>query len=163
MKLYRVQFKDGTKRIYGSDMACNPGDVVVVGSSHGQLVAEVVEEMDQLPVGMAEEKLRYILCRVPMEDVEKRKAERERFEEEKDRREAEERAARSRQRQNELLADMRTIMGSDFRKEAVMFRLFAEYDQEFGMLYKEYNLLKSEKEETVSGGTMICMISGPAA
>lgn len=163
MKLYRVQFKDGTRRIYGADMAFHPGDVVVVDSNHGQLVAEVLEEMERLPEGMAEEKLRYILCRVPMEDVAKRKAERELLEAEKEKREAEERTARSRQRQSELLEDMRAIMKSDSRKEAVMLRLFAEYDQEFGMLFKEYNLLKNKKEEAVSGETMICVISGPAA
>ena len=88
MKLYRVQFKDGTRRIYGADMAFHSGDVVVVDSNHGQLVAEVLEEMERLPDGMAEEKLRYILCRVPMEDVARRKAERELLEAEKEKREA---------------------------------------------------------------------------
>ena len=163
MNIYRVQFKDGTKRIYGSDAACNAGDVVVVDSNHGQLVAEVLEELEQLHAGMAEEKLRYILCQVPMEEVARRKAEREHLEAEKDGREAEERAARSRQRRDELLADMRTIMKSDSRKEAVMLRLFAEYDQEFGQMFKEYNLLEQENEEPVSGGTMICVFGGFAA
>lgn len=148
MKLYQVQFKNGDKRIYGADIDCNVGDVVVVDSSHGQMVAEVLDELERVPRGMAEEKLRYILCRVPMEDVEMRKAERERLEEEKMAREAaEEREEKRKQRQKELLSEMRAVMTSNSRREAVMLQMFAEYDPEFRELYKEYTALGEEGKE----------------
>lgn len=159
MNVYQVQFKNGDRRVYGADIPYRVGDVVVVDSSHGQVVAEVMEELEQLPAGMAEAKLRYILCRVPMEDVERRKEERERLEAEMEaREEAKRREAGRKQRKMELLADMRAIMQSASRGEAVMFQLFAEHDPEFGRLYKEYTLLK--EETPVSDKTRVYLFGG---
>lgn len=160
MRIYRVQFKDGNRRIYGSDVAYHIGDTVVVDSSHGPLVAEISEELESLPASMAGEKLRYILCRIPMEEVERRREQREMLEVEKEKREAEERRNRRKERQEELLADMRAVMKSDSRWEAVMFRLFAEYDQEFGRLYKEYCAFNDECEGPVPEKALFYLISG---
>lgn len=133
MKIYKVVFKNGAERYYGFKEDCQIGDTVVADTSHGPLLGRIAYIPDELPDDHDANKLRFILCRVPVankDSVEYRKEQ------------LEKRMAALDQAMDEFI---------EREKKNYLRFAFSDYSDEFRKLFDEYT--ESEDELNLLGNT----------
>lgn len=136
MKIYEVTLKSGAVRFYGYDEDCKIGDTVVAETTYGPLLGQVSSVLDELPDFLEADKVRYILCRVPNKD---------------------ERATKphpvpitdclseiEQKVKKEHITEIEQTMDKymEQHKKEIMRLVFADYNEDFNELVKEYNKLK---------------------
>lgn len=126
MKIYGVTFKNGTARYYGFKGDCQNGDAVVADTSHGPLIGHITSILDELPDGLDEDKMRFILCKVPAVSEDSKEYRKERLE----------------KRMTALNQEMDMFIERE--KKNYLRLAFADYSTEFRALFDEYSELESE-------------------
>lgn len=133
MKIYEVILKNGALRYYGYDSPCAAGDMVVADTSHGIQLATVTKELDPLPDDLDIEKMRFLLCRVPVEKSAEIKSKMLALQDHK---------VWILTHLAELDARMDELMKQ--RKKKILRHIFAGYCEEFSELLDEYDALKAQ-------------------
>lgn len=136
MRIYEVTFKNETSRYYWFEEDCQMGDMVVADTSHGPLLGRITDIVSELPDYLDAEKMRFILCRVPKEDEVVAKSQQA---------SVTERLSEIEQKvKEEHLAQIEQMMDKfiEQHKNEVMRLVYADYNDDFNELMKEYSKLK---------------------